>query len=76
MTDETDSSQKSKPASDQDLIETVVPPRAKTYPADVVIEEAPSPDEIPTERPPITEPAESGARILDGVEELPPAKKA
>ena len=75
MTEETDDPSKPK-QSEQDLIETVAPPGARAYPKDVLIEDARSPDEVPTERPPITEPAESGTRAVDDVEELPPAKKA
>jgi len=88
-----------KQRREQDLIETVAPPRVKR-PAgsrgeasgatgaatdedseeqafedeSLELELAVSPDDIPTERPPWTDPVESHERLLPGVP-IPPVKK-
>ncbi len=64
----------------QDLIPTVVPPfRRKRVDPTLQAQEgerALSPDEVPTERPPTTLPAESEERPKAGAPKLPQVKKA
>jgi len=59
-----------RPKGPQDFIETVVPPAHKGWRQ----KRAPSPDDIPTERPPWSDPVESGERPQQGVV-VPPGQK-